>query len=711
DHLSDEQKDEAHKAVDDATDVPGTEQALDDAEAKNLEEAKDDAHKAIDDMDHLSDEQKDAAHQAVDDATDVPGVEKAQADAASLNADQEPSFLEGLISSIWNAIIAIPKGLLEALKSIIPKLSDYHFLLESAPAALTGIALVVWEALVEVIHVPLSFISNMVQWITGFTTGILGGIWGPLGTIPQIFNGILIILDGLGNGLKAIIESIGVGIITIPAIITGAIAWVITLVKGIGALLSGDSSAMDDFISDLSQTALQNPLIPLALGDLFVAFMAIPKLAVEVIAVIAEWILGIITGVMQWIPGLIPIAGVLSDFTLAIDGVAIAIHYGLDNVINLITKLGMALIMGIPIAISTGTSAITIIEAFIKGVLGISSDDNNSDNPINKFIDSIIDFISSPLEGIGNIISNVMDCIGKFLSDPFGAIGDLFQNVIDIILAPCKFFIDAIGSIFNFVTNPIESISKVIGDPMTLMLKLISDPVGTMTELFNKVIDTIFGPFKGIIDFIGKVIYEVTHPLETLSNIINDIIAKIFGHSSNENTVASSLHSMTEAVEKVVETAVETVKPAAEKIDDILTSAEKTVDHILDESVGEGSEKNLSADDLAEITNTLDEISTYADTNVISLNEMAEGQPSQESVTPESNEELTDQQLASIMEENNASEIDLNALVGKESNPDVAENNTPDELNSVEDTGGYNIQEQIITQLQQYEENYQLTAA
>ncbi|MDT4310874.1 hypothetical protein RPN21_20725 [Klebsiella aerogenes] len=734
-----------------------------------LEEAKDDAHKAIDDMDHLSDEQKDAAHQAVDDATDVPGVEKAQADAASLNADQEPSFLEGLISSIWNAIIAIPKGLLEALKSIIPKLSDYHFLLESAPAALTGIALVVWEALVEVIHVPLSFISNMVQWITGFTTGILGGIWGPLGTIPQIFNGILIILDGLGNGLKAIIESIGVGIITIPAIITGAIAWVITLVKGIGALLSGDSSAMDDFISDLSQTALQNPLIPLALGDLFVAFMAIPKLAVEVIAVIAEWILGIITGVMQWIPGLIPIAGVLSDFTLAIDGVAIAIHYGLDNVINLITKLGMALIMGIPIAISTGTSAITIIEAFIKGVLGISSDDNNSDNPINKFIDSIIDFISSPisgiekiissvfssienfikdplgtigeifqkvidvilapckfiidavgsiidfiaspLEGIGNIISNVMDCIGKFLSDPFGAIGDLFQNVIDIILAPCKFFIDAIGSIFNFVTNPIESISKVIGDPMTLMLKLISDPVGTMTELFNKVIDTIFGPFKGIIDFIGKVIYEVTHPLETLSNIINDIIAKIFGHSSNENTVASSLHSMTEAVEKVVETAVETVKPAAEKIDDILTSAEKTVDHILDESVGEGSEKNLSADDLAEITNTLDEISTYADTNVVSLNEMAEGQPSQESVTPESNEELTDQQLASIMEENNASEIDLNALVGKESNPDVAENNTPDELNSVEDTGGYNIQEQIITQLQQYEENYQLTAA
>ncbi|MGG8169826.1 hypothetical protein PGO42_24260, partial [Klebsiella aerogenes] len=70
----------AHKAVDDATDVPGTEQALADAEAKNLEEAKADANEAIDGMDHLSDEQKDEAHKAVDDATDVPGTEQALAD-------------------------------------------------------------------------------------------------------------------------------------------------------------------------------------------------------------------------------------------------------------------------------------------------------------------------------------------------------------------------------------------------------------------------------------------------------------------------------------------------------------------------------------------------------------------------------------------------------------------------------------------------------
>lgn len=51
---------------------------------------------------------------------------------------------------------------------------------------------------------------------------------------------------------------------------------------------------MEDFVSDFSQSLLQNPLIPLALGDLFVAIMAIPKLGVEAISVIAEWIPGLL---------------------------------------------------------------------------------------------------------------------------------------------------------------------------------------------------------------------------------------------------------------------------------------------------------------------------------------------------------------------------------------------------------------------------------
>ncbi|RSV92340.1 BapA/Bap/LapF family prefix-like domain-containing protein [Klebsiella aerogenes] len=749
-HLSDEQKEEARQAVNDATDTAGAEQALADAEALNLEEAKADANEAIDELEYLSDEQKEEAHQAVNDATDVPGVEKAQADAVSLNDQEEPSFLENIISGIWNAIIAIPKGLLEAIKSIIPMLSDYHFLLESAPAALTGVALVVWEALVEVIHAPLSFISNMVQWITGFTTGILGGIWGPLGTIPQILNGILILLDGLGNGLKIIIESIGIGVISLPAIITGAIGWVITLVKGIGALLSGDSSAMEDFISELSQTALQNPLIPLVLGDLFTALMAIPKLAVEIICVVAEWILGIITGVMQFIPGLIPIASVVSDFTLAIDGVLIAIHYGLSNVVNLITKLGMALIMGLPIAISTGTSAVSIIEAFIKGALGISSDDSSSDNPIINFIDSIIDFISSPISSIENIISSIsnniqdflsdpvgfiwnmlqsaidvilapckfiidtvgsiidfiaapfeaisnvissiigdiIECVGNFISDPFGTIGDVFQSIIDIILAPCKAIIDAISSIFDFVTNPIESILSLIGDPLTLMVKFITDPAGTITELFNNVIDTILSPFKGIIDFISEVFYGITHPLETISNLINDIVAKIFGSSSDENTVSASL--------------------------DESASSNDTAD---------GNESNLYSSQLSEIKSSLDELAGLKDmtesesseetsTQTLSedLTNTAE-ESSEDAVTPAANEELSDEQIDSLLEENNNSDIDLDSLTDADNNPIAEENNTPEEQYSSDDTGGYNALDNVLAQQQLNEENNQLVAA
>ncbi|EPL2248047.1 hypothetical protein WJC50_000790, partial [Klebsiella aerogenes] len=769
-YLSDEQKEAAHQAVNDATGVEGLEQALADATSDNLDGAKDSANKAIDAMDNLSQDEKDAAHQAVNDATDIAGVEKAQADAASLNAENEPSILEDIISGIWNAIIAIPKGLLEALKSVIPMLSDYHFLLETAPAALTGAALIAWEAFVEVIHVPLSFISNMVQWVTGFITGILGGIWGPLGTIPQIFNGILILVDGLANGFKIIVESIGVGLISLPAIITGAIGWVITLVKGFTALLNGDSSAMEDFVSDFSQSLLQNPLIPLALGDLFVAIMAIPKLGVEAISVIAEWILGIITGVMQFIPGLIPVVSVLSDFTLAIDGVLIAIHYGLSNVVNLITKLGMALIMGLPIAMSTGTSAINLIEAFIKGMLGLNTDSDTPDTPINSFIDSLIDFISSPIEGvknifssisnsiqdffkdpaafignmiqsaidvilapckfiidavgsiidfivspfeaIGKVIGNLIECIGDFLSDPFGAIGNVFQDIMDIILAPCKFFIDTVSSIFNFITNPIDSIVKLLGDPLTLMVKFISDPVGTVTDLFNSVIDGILSPFKGIIDFISEVIYGITHPLETISNLINDIVAKIFGGSSNDNVAASSLNTLAETVESAAEAA----KPAAESLDKLLVSAEKAVDNLLEQSVGEGSERSLSTDDLSNITSTLNELATYSDSNVTSLNEMVDSQASQASQDSQAskeavNEELTDEQLASLTEENNANEINLDSLVGEENNSVVAENKVSEQQQNVEDSGEYNALNQVVNQLQLNEEHYQFAAA
>ncbi|WP_232081613.1 phage tail protein [Citrobacter rodentium] len=775
------------------------EQVVANAASDNLQAAKEEAGKAIDEMPNLSDEQKDNAHQAVNDATDVAAVEKVLGDAISLNDENNPTFLDSLfnmvgniVGGIWDVITAIPKGLLEALKSVVSSLGDYHFTLESAPAALTGAALVIWEAAVEIIHAPLSFLSNLVQWITGFTTGVLGGIWGPLGLIPHFLNGVLIIIDGVFNAAKAIIESIGVGVISIPAIITGSIAWAINLGKGLCAVLSGDSSAMEEFINNISQSLSQNPLIPLLLGDLFVAIMLIPKLAVEGIGVAAEWILGIITGILQVIPGIIPVAGIVSDLPLAIDGVVIAIHYGVSNVVNLITKLGMALIMGIPIGISTGTSLVTIVESFIKGMLGLSSDEDVASNPINDFIDDIINFIDSPISGIGEIISSIVSGIGQFISNPlgtigdmiqgvidlilspfkgiidavgsfvdfitspfeaaggfigdiiegigniisnpFGAIGEMVQNVIDLIISPFKGIIDAVGSIINVVTHPVDAIFNLIGDSVGLAFKFITDPLGTITELFNNVIDTILSPFKGIIDFVGSIIYGITHPLETLANIFNDIVAKIFGGSSTETTevVAESFN----AIIDTVETAVEVATPAAKAVDDLLVHAEATVEKILSAPVelvfGENNENSVSVNELAEITSTLNELAGYADTNVVSLTDMAEAkpsqvavtpavseeltatadvQPSQEAITPAVSEELTAVQLTSLLEENSPSEVDLDSLIGTESTLTVAETHIPEQQHSVEETGGYSVLNKIITQLQLNEDSYHFAAA
>ncbi len=72
--------------------------------------------------------------------------------------------------------------------------------------------------------------------------------------------------------------------------------------------------------------------------------------------------------------------------------------------------------------------------------------------------------------------------------------------------------------------------------------------------------------------FISEVIYGITHPLETISNLINDIVAKnFFGGSSNDNVAASSLNTLAETVESAAEAA----KPAAESLDKLLVSAEK----------------------------------------------------------------------------------------------------------------------------------------
>ncbi|MEM0707076.1 hypothetical protein AAGT82_22015, partial [Enterobacter quasihormaechei] len=814
-YLSDEQKTQAKEAIQAASTVPDVEKALADAEKDNLQSAKDDANKAIDDMAYLSDEQKDNAHQSVNDATDVAGVEQAVADASSLNHEDEPSFLDSLfnmvgniVGGIWDVIIAIPKGLLEALKSVVSLLSDYHFSLESGPAALTGAALIIWETIVEVIHAPLSFLSNLVQWITGFTTGLLAGVWGPLGFIPHFLNGVLIIVDGIFNSAKIIIETIGVGVISIPAIITGAIAWCITLAKGIGAVFSGDSSAMEDFISSLSQSLSQNPLIPLVLGDIFVGIMVIPKLAVEVIGVVAEWILGVITAFLQFVPGLIPVASVVSDFPLAIDGVVIAIHYGLSNVVNLITKLGMALIMGIPIGISTGTSLVSIVESFVKGLLGISSDENVASNPVNDIIDNIIAFIESPISGtgdlississsigqffsnpigtigdliqgtidlilspfkdiidaigsvfdsitspfedIGNILNGIMEGIGNLLGNPFGAIGDIFQGVIDLVLSPFKDIIDAAGSIFDFIMNPFETVGNIIsgvmegigniisnpfgavgdifqgiidlvlspfkgiidtvnsvinvvlnpvdailgliGDPVGMAFNFMTNPVGTITDLINNVIDTVLSPFKGIIDFVGSLIYGVTHPLETISNIFNDIIGTIFGGSSGESAA-----DVAEAFNTV--------------IDDVETTVDNFVESPATFVMGENIDNTLTMNDLVEISSTLDTLAGYADTNVVSLSVMADAQPSLDAAMPAVNEELTDVQLASLLEENQSGELDLDSLIGAENDLNVAETNTPDAQHSVEDTGGYNVLDKIISQIQLSEDNYSFAAA
>jgi hypothetical protein len=72
---------------------------------------------------------------------------------------------------------------------------------------------------------------------------------------------------------------------------------------------------------------------------------------------------------------------------------------------------------------------------------------------------------------------------------------------------------------------------------------------------------------------------------------------------------------------------------------------------------------------------------------------------------------LTDEQLASLTEENNANDINLDSLVGEENNSVVAENKVTEQQQGAEDSGEYNSLNQIVNQLQLNEESYQYAAA
>lgn len=197
----------------------------------------------------------------------------------------------------------------------------------------------------------------------------------------------------------------------------------------------------------------------------------------------------------------------------------------------------------------------------------------------------------------------------------------------------------------------------------------------------------------------------MTHPLETITNAIKSVIEGIFGSTSDENTdtASNSFSTFSETV-KDVSTA------ATDAIDNMLEHTENTVNDFLSDPVkfvfGESNENSNPSSDLAEITNMLDEVAGSADSNVVLLNDVLEGQVSMEAKAPVINEEISEVQSASLLEENNNSEINLDSVDSAESNAiPPTKNSSAEEQSGVEDAGIYS------NLLQLNEEIYHVAAA
>lgn len=112
-NLSDDEKNEAKKAINAANDKAGVDSALTDARTKDannkkaaddkkaLDEAKDKAKKAVEDLKNLTPEEKKAAKKAIDDATDKAGVDKALEVAKAKNDAKKPETKEYTISKAY----------------------------------------------------------------------------------------------------------------------------------------------------------------------------------------------------------------------------------------------------------------------------------------------------------------------------------------------------------------------------------------------------------------------------------------------------------------------------------------------------------------------------------------------------------------------------------------------------------------------------------
>lgn len=292
---------------------------------------------------------------------------------------------------------------------------------------------------------------------------------------------------------------------------------------------------------------------------------------------------------------------------------------------------------------------------------------------------SFLDQITQAIENIATAIWEKVTAIPKqillFVKNIISTFDDKIIGSIDKIL-------DFIDSPMEFVGNIIETIKQTVGTAIDKIVSIISDPFGAIGDLIDH--------------FMNKIDYIINLP----GNLINDTIDTIADHfyskvviiSDTVNWVIDSIFDFFGPTPPIGTLPPDHPLVPKSALADIALYSDHDTDADIDV---------VSLSDIHNVTEATTD-GAYAHTESLAL---------QETNTPAVSEELSVAYLSSLLEDNNPKDINLDNIIGEESELIVALDNTLDTNESIDNTVHHDVSEQYTYQLLLSEESYSLAAA
>lgn len=169
---------------------------------------------------------------------------------------------------------------------------------------------------------------------------------------------------------------------------------------------------------------------------------------------------------------------------------------------------------------------ILLIGAIVAGIALLLS------NP--EIRDAVFGFIGSVIGAIGDALAGLGDFLGGIFGAAFQAVGTVISAAVDVILAPIRFLIDIVSSIFDGAPAAAGSALDVLAGVVGAAFEIITAPirifVGFLSTIWNGVsgaASAVWGAVSGIVQGAGQVLGGIFGAIGGAARAIFDGVAGI----------------------------------------------------------------------------------------------------------------------------------------------------------------------------------------